>query len=281
MVIHSIPEVLGGSGTAPVQVVDYHSTQELQREKVNLQQHTISFLREGTKEVYAGDHPVTISPTHFLVMKAGHCLMTEKLSSEHQRYQSVLLFFSEEALAEIAARHFHQPGPPRPVAYVEAIPYDRYLETFVQSLLDLQGFDPAARTQLLRVKLEELLLYFRNTHGDDLLRFLLDTPDDRHQRFVRVVEHNRLDKLSLEELAFLANMSVSTFKREFRKHFGTSPSKWFLDQRLERAAYLLSHGGKRPSDIYEAAGYENLSNFIQAFKGKFGVTPKQFQLAQD
>jgi AraC-like DNA-binding protein len=30
-------------------------------------------------------------------------------------------------------------------------------------------------------------------------------------------------------------------------------------------------------DIFEEIGYENLSNFIQAFKIKFGVTPKQYQ----
>jgi AraC-like DNA-binding protein len=33
----------------------------------------------------------------------------------------------------------------------------------------------------------------------------------------------------------------------------------------------------RPSDIFLEVGYETLSNFIQAFKMKFGQTPKQYQ----
>ena len=94
---------------------------------------------------------------------------------------------------------------------------------------------------------------------------------------IHVVESNSLNKLSLSELAFLSNKSVSTFKRSFEKHFGTSPIKWFQQKRLEHAAYLLGIKGQRASDVYLDAGYENLSNFIQAFKTKYGVTPKQYQ----
>ncbi len=72
-------------------------------------------------------------------------------------------------------------------------------------------------------------------------------------------------------------MSISKFKREFEKHFYSSPSKWFQEKRLEHAAYLLKAKSKRPSDIYKEVGYDNLSNFIQAFKMKYGVTPKQHQ----
>ena len=74
-------------------------------------------------------------------------------------------------------------------------------------------------------------------------------------------------------------MSISTFKREFEKHFHNSPSKWFQEKRLEHAAYLLKNKNKRPSDIFEEVGYESLSNFTQAFKQKFRVTPKQYQLS--
>jgi AraC-like DNA-binding protein len=72
-------------------------------------------------------------------------------------------------------------------------------------------------------------------------------------------------------------MSVSTFKREFEKHFRSTPSKWFQEKRLEHAAFLLKNNSKRPSDIFEEIGYETLSNFTQAFKLKFGLTPKQYQ----
>ena len=97
------------------------------------------------------------------------------------------------------------------------------------------------------------------------------------KKFIQTIESNQLNKLSVKELSFLSNMSVSTFKRKFEKHFHSSPSKWFQEKRLEHSAFLLKNKSKMPSDIFEEIGYENLSSFILAFKMKFGVTPKQYQ----
>lgn len=95
---------------------------------------------------------------------------------------------------------------------------------------------------------------------------------------MNVIENNKLNKLTLPELAFLSNMSLSTFKREFTKHYHIPPIKWFQEKRLAHAAFLLSTQQKRPKEIYTEAGYETLSNFVQAFKKQYGTTPRQFQL---
>ena len=121
------------------------------------------------------------------------------------------------------------------------------------------------------------MLYLIELKGLDFLYSLLDNNDNQNQKFIKTIESNRLNKLTIKELSFLSNMSVSTFKREFEKNFHSTPSKWFQDKRLEHSAFLLKNSPKRPSDIFEEIGYENLSNFIQAFKIKFGVTPKKYQ----
>ena len=122
------------------------------------------------------------------------------------------------------------------------------------------------------------MLYLVEYNGLDFLYSIIDNSYDKHQKFMQIIESNKLNKLTIKELAFLANMSVSTFKREFEKHYNNSPSKWFQDKRLEHAAFLLKNESKRSSDIYEEIGYENLSNFIQAFKSKFGTTPKTISI---
>ena len=95
-------------------------------------------------------------------------------------------------------------------------------------------------------------------------------------RFVQTVEANKLTKLSVGELAFLAGMSVSSFKRAFEKEYATSPSKWFQQQRLQHAAFRIQREHLRATEVFEDAGYENLSSFVQAFKQQFGQTPKQY-----
>jgi AraC-like DNA-binding protein len=73
-------------------------------------------------------------------------------------------------------------------------------------------------------------------------------------------------------------MTLSTFKRRFAMIYGTSPSKWFLDKRMQKAAQMLKVHGLNASEIYQELGYENLSSFIKSFKQVYGMTPKQYQL---
>ena len=151
-------------------------------------------------------------------------------------------------------------------------------KTFVNSILDISKLSTAIQKNILDAKFDEIMLYLIEVKGVDFLYSLISNSDDQTQKFIQIIESNTLNKLTLKELSFLSNMSVSTFKREFEKHFHSSPSKWFQEKRLEHSAFLLKNKSKRPSDIFEEIGYENLSNFIQAFKNKFGVTPKQYQL---
>lgn len=123
--------------------------------------------------------------------------------------------------------------------------------------------------------MEEILLYLTEIYGPAFLDSLASHSNDIHQKLTIVVETNRLNKLTLNELAFLCDMSVSTFKREFEKQYSESPIKWFQNQRLEHANELLNLKNSTASEIYPEAGYENLSSFIQAYKSKYGITPKQ------
>lgn len=120
------------------------------------------------------------------------------------------------------------------------------------------------------------MLYISEKEGVDFLNQLSIDTDKQTIDFKKTVESNKLNKLTLKELAFLCNMSVSTFKREFQKHYEQSPIKWFQNERLEYAAYLLHQEKKQSSEIFEKVGYENQANFIRAFKLKFGETPKQY-----
>jgi AraC-like DNA-binding protein len=276
--IYVLPEHFNPGTSDAIQLFDYRSTQNSFNNYVRLQQNVFSFLLEGTKEVITGLDRIQIQNSDFLLMKSGHCLMTEHLSSRANNYRSLLLFFPNSAVLNfLRKQEITLVAPSLTMQSVRKIPYDPFLQTFVQSLTKLSFLNDESSRKLLQLKFEELMLYLLETQQEDFLSFLLKATDQQANNFIQVVEKNKLNRLSLKELAFLCNMSVSTFKRTFEKHFAQPPIRWFQDQRLEHSAYLLKSEFKRPSDIYEEIGYESLSNFIYAFKGKFGLTPKQFQ----
>ena len=130
------------------------------------------------------------------------------------------------------------------------------------------------------LKFEELMLYLLRKHPASILAF--QTSERRGLNDLEIkktVEGNITNGLSLAELAFLCNTSLSTFKRRFQKIYGTSPNKWILQRRMELAKHLLQHHREKPGEVYHKIGYENHSSFSQSFKQVYGVTPRDFQMA--
>ena len=273
----TLPDELSLNSALSIEVYDYASTQEISKQEIILNKNTFSFLQEGTKEVFFDNSSYAINNAQFLLMKSGHCLMTEKLSNVQEQYRSVLLFFSNEAVLKFIQKFELTPTESNTYYSTYSFDYDSFIKTFVKSILDISKLSKAIQKNILDAKFDEIMLYLIEIKGVDFLYSIISNSDNEAQKFIQVIESNKLNKLTIKELSFLSNKSVSTFKREFEKHFQSSPSKWFQEKRLEHSAFLLKNKSQRPSDIYAEIGYESLSNFIQAFKVKFGVTPKQFQ----
>jgi AraC-like DNA-binding protein len=272
----TIPDELNLENSKLVQVFDYSSSKEVSKQQIILNQNIFSFLIEGTKEVIFENSALSIDGSKFLVMKSGNCLMTERLSNV-SNYRSVLLFFTNEMVSRFIRKMELNKIESTSYTSVYAFEYDEFLKHFVQSLVDISKLSKDFQNKILEVKFEEIMLYLIEKYGTEFLYSLNLDNHNATQKFIHVIENSHLNKLTLKELAFLCNMSISTFKREFEKHYSESPIKWFQNKRLEFAHYLLQQEQKNPSEIYFEAGYENLSSFTQAYKSKYGVTPKFHQ----
>ena len=273
----TLPDELNLDSSLSIGVYNYETAQEISKQQIILNKNTFSFLQEGTKEVFFDNSSFSIKNSQFLLMKSGHCLMTEKLSKAQEHYKSVLLFFSNEAVLKFIRKFEINPTDSKNYYSTYSFNYDPFIKRFANSLLDISKLSKSIQKNILEAKFEEIMLYLIELKGVDFLYSLINNSDNQNQKLIQTIESNKLNKLTIKELSFLCNMSVSTFKRRFEKSYAMSPIKWFQEKRLEQAAYLLKQKNKRPSDIYDEMGYENLSNFITAFKTKFGVTPKQYQ----
>jgi AraC-like DNA-binding protein len=277
MEITILPRDLSIDTSAGLQLYNYRTYQDIQKTKISLSKNTISFLRTGTKEVIGDDKRVQIDEQQFVVMKSGNCLMTEKVSNANQFYQSILLFFSDEQAVEFVEKHELHSSKKLDRKSFHVFKYDQFIQHFVESLESISALPKATQSKLLKAKFEEIMLYLSFQKDANFLHSLVQNKDDKVGRLSNIVENNKYNKLSLEELAFLCNMSISTFKRTFFKQYGKTPMKWFNEQRMNHIAFLLTTQRKRPIELYMEAGYENFSNFVQAFKKEFGMTPKQYQ----
>ncbi|QWG09304.1 helix-turn-helix domain-containing protein [Flammeovirga kamogawensis] len=252
-------------------------SKEIIKTKVNLNMHMFSFLQKGKKEVHYADRAVTVNEKQSILLRKGNCLWSELLDPE-ENYYCKLLFFTEERLSKFITEYIDKETAENEEIEETffCIENDNYLTSYIDSLFNINEPQAKLNDKLLSIKFDELLIYLLRKYGKSFEKFLLSLESQKKDSSFKVsVEQNIFSSLSLEEIAFLCNMSLSTFKRHFKLEYNISPGKWLRDKRLEKAKELLEMENRTPSDIYMDLGYHNLSNFSNAFKKKFGVSPTE------
>lgn len=250
--------------------------------KVILHHHMFGLLQEGQKSIFYPQKNVVINDNQLLMLSAGNCIMSEKTAAESGRYRAILLFFDAAALGRFMVKHpglgaERRKGAKAPEPFI-VLEKDSFLKNFIASLDLLLTRDTPLSKEWQFMKFEELMLYLFESRPSALLDFYTAAQGNEEEWEIRrTVETNIENNITVEELAFLCNTSLSTFKRRFTKIYGTSPNKWMLQKRMEMASDMLRQQGNKPSDVYHKVGYENLSSFIESFKQTFGVTPGAWQ----
>jgi len=86
---------------------------------------------------------------------------------------------------------------------------------------------------------------------------------------------------SVGELAREMHLSRGGLQRLFKKEMGVLISDYLVEQRLQKAAYLLTTSGLSIKEIAFAVGYEHHSSFTRAFEGRFSQSPKYYREHSD
>ena len=174
MNVYTLPDYLMEEVDNPIQLFNYESTTSQFNNKINLTKNAFSFLQEGFKTISKSHEPISIENDAFLIMKSGHCLMTENLSEARNFYKSILLFFSDEALFQFIEKHQISNKHVAATTATKACNYDDFIRSFVKSLEDMYQLPLNVQQKLLHVKLEEILLYLIATKGAGFLSFLIN-----------------------------------------------------------------------------------------------------------
>jgi transcriptional regulator GlxA family with amidase domain len=98
------------------------------------------------------------------------------------------------------------------------------------------------------------------------------------RRVAEYIEKNSTERIMLEELAALANLSPCRFATVFRREIGLPPHRYLCHVRVQHAIALLRSGVPLAMAASEA-GFFDQSHFSRHFKSICGVTPGKY-LAQ-
>lgn len=95
---------------------------------------------------------------------------------------------------------------------------------------------------------------------------------------IEYVQAHLTEEISIDHLAGLCCMSLSTFERKFKQHFALTPKQYILRMKVHEACRLLP-GAHSIARVAVASGFGGQSYFTKIFRSVVGITPKQYQLS--
>lgn len=91
------------------------------------------------------------------------------------------------------------------------------------------------------------------------------------------IDKNYRRSISLAELAELADMSVTNFRRLFLSAYGVTPMRYRDSVRLSAAKEYLSSGLLSVTEVARLSGFEDTAYFVRFFKKNLGLTPGEYK----
>lgn len=95
---------------------------------------------------------------------------------------------------------------------------------------------------------------------------------------IEYLQAHMMETISIEHLARLSCMSLSTFERKFKQHFSLTPKQYILHLKVQEACRLLPQVNNI-ARVAAETGFGGQSYFTKQFRTVVGITPKQYQLA--
>jgi AraC family transcriptional regulator len=99
-------------------------------------------------------------------------------------------------------------------------------------------------------------------------------------KIVEFIEDNLDQRLTLDELAALAQLSVPHFKVLFRETLGAPVHRYVIQRRVERAKALLMQGKLSTSQIALDTGFAHQSHMAHWMNRLLGLTPREIAKAR-
>jgi AraC-like DNA-binding protein len=156
---------------------------------------------------------------------------------------------------------------------------DFLIQKYIEGLLFYFENPSLVNDEILILKLKEIILLLSQTQNAETIQVILSQIfSPATYTFKQIIEANLFLQVSVEDLAQKINVSVSSFKREFKKLYNDSPANYIKNKRLERAAELLMSSKERITDIAFDCGFNDLANFTKSFHDRYNTTPTNYRL---
>lgn len=242
---------------------------------VLFEDHLLVWIISGETKIVQADHTYTFGPGDTLFFPR-RLLATVIIYPENSvPHRSVSMHLTADRLKDYYAKNKVKAHPGwAPGLAFQTFGQHPLLKSCLASLIPYFDLSEKLPEAIASLKIEEAIHILRTIepHVD---RVLANFAEPGKIDLVKFMERNYMFNMPMEKFGYLTGRSLTTFKRDFKKAFQTTPQKWLTDKRLELAHYQIREKQRKPSEVYLEIGFENLSHFGYAFKKRFGYAPTE------
>ena len=134
--------------------------------------------------------------------------------------------------------------------------------------------------QLLKNKLEIFLLelIIENMLEHTKQKSAKQTPIQNISEIIKYIDENFLQKILLDELAFLFHTNRAYLCKEFKRITGKTILRYTNDKKIALAKEYIASTNKNFTEIAYELNFDTIHYFTKFFKRETGKTPKEFRL---
>jgi AraC family transcriptional regulator, exoenzyme S synthesis regulatory protein ExsA len=239
------------------------------------------YFSEGNVKINSANGQELVKAEESVLLKCGSYFADLLKHSAAKKYEILVFHLYPDMLRGIYANEipaFLIASEDRSV--IRKIVSSEVIKKFVESLYFYFDNPELVNDELLKLKIKELvLLLIQTRNAASVISLFSDLFTPRTVSIKEVVNNHLFSGLSIDDLASLCNLSVSTFNRTFQSLFQDTPANYIKIKRLERAKELLAMSALTISEIAFQTSFNDVAHFSKSFKSVYHRSPSEYRLS--
>lgn len=239
------------------------------------------YVMEGAYDSTSEQEQIRINAEESVLMKCGNYLSDMVTTPASDKYQAVAVHFYPDVLLKIYENKLPDflKKNIAPTTGMAKLKSDILIKKYIEGLLFYFENPQIVDEEILILKLKEIIILLNKTKNAPEIKAVLSNLFHPASYSLReIVDAHVYSIITIERMADLAGMSVSTFKREFRKIYSESPATYIRAKKIDKAVELLSATDLRTTEIAYECGFTSVSHFSRTFKQMVGIAPTVYKM---
>ncbi|MCM3109571.1 AraC family transcriptional regulator [Lederbergia lenta] len=243
-----------------------------------VQKPSLCIVAQGAKEVLLAQERFLYGPGDYLVASVDLPVTGQVIeASTNDPYLCFKLEFTPNQILEVLSD-----------SKIDIVPKENAKRAMFVSSIELPILEAVIRLIRLLENPEDIpvlaplftkeIIYrvLQGQHGATLEQMAIEgSYTYRIRDVIKQIKNNYERSIRIEELAEIANMSVSSLHRHFKEVTAMSPIQFQKHFRLREARRLLLSESTDATDVAFRVGYESPSQFSREYSRMFGLPPRE------